>query len=59
MTSTDASHWSELPLDGVNAYQETADPDPDGDQSAVRVRLLIKMPAAGPRLLLRLRITTH
>ncbi len=51
-TSTDLATWTAVVIDGVDAISEIADPDPDGDGSAIlrRVRLHYTTPACFLRL---------
>lgn len=56
--SANLATWTNVVPDNVNAFLEIADPDPDGDSSAVLMRLRLKHdPATTPRKFLQLFIS--
>lgn len=54
-SSTDMVTWTDLTIDNVNAFEEIADANPDGDGSSTLVRIRVKIPGATQQFL-RLRV---
>ena len=54
--TTNFVDWGPLEIDGVNAVEEVADPNPDGDGSAILMRVRVKLVPGSPPRFLRLEV---